>query len=66
MHKIVVFYYLYNERITMETKKFYMNKLVRDKAVKNLEKNGCTRVQWNALDDNEEFLGALEDPSYDA
>jgi predicted house-cleaning noncanonical NTP pyrophosphatase (MazG superfamily) len=55
----MVFYYLYNERIMMETKKFYMNKLVRDKSIKNLEKNGCTHVQWHALDDTEEYLGAL-------
>lgn len=43
----------------METKKFFMNKLVRDKAVDIMRKNGCTHIETYTLDDNEDFLEAL-------
>ena len=43
----------------METKKFFMNKLVRDKSVEILQKRGCTHIEHYTLDDNEDYLGAL-------
>lgn len=43
----------------METKKFFMNKLVRDKSVELLKKRGCVNVEHYTLDDNEDFLSAL-------
>ena len=43
----------------METKKFFMNKLVRDKSVEMLKKRGCANVEHYTLDDNEDFLAAL-------
>jgi predicted house-cleaning noncanonical NTP pyrophosphatase (MazG superfamily) len=43
----------------METKKFFMNKLVRDKAVELLKQRGCTHVEFYTLDDNDDYVGAL-------
>lgn len=43
----------------MKTKLFLLNKLVRDKAIGLFEKEGAVHVEWRALDDNEDFLGAL-------
>lgn len=43
----------------METKKFYVNKLVRDKAGEGVKKDGCVHVEWHTLDDNEDYLEAL-------
>lgn len=43
----------------METKKFFLNKLVRDKSIELLKQRGCTHVESYTLDDNDEFVGAL-------
>ena len=43
----------------MQTKKFFMNKLVRDKAIAAMTKNGCTHIEHYTLDDNEDYLSAL-------
>lgn len=43
----------------METKKFFMNKLVRDKSVEILKKRGCANIEHYTLDDNEDYLSAL-------